>query len=76
MAMVVNGVKYYLVDDCCILSVKLQNAIDDFYYDDKPCNINKLENDLETLDEARRTDDYKTMQRIFNQYMHWFKRYR
>ena len=73
--MVLNGIKYNLIDDCDTLICKLGNKIDDFYYDDVKCDIDKLEADLEKLQNAIDNNDRNIMQVVFNEYHTMFKRY-
>lgn len=73
----VKGINYYLRDDCDTLICKLENQIDDFYYNDTPVkSIDNLEYDLETLENAVSKWDYKTMQIMLDKYHTLFKRYR
>jgi uncharacterized protein YerC len=69
-------IQYYLKDDCDTLLCKLENIANDYYYYDKPCNIDKIESDIERLEMAISINDYKTMRSLLNNYMALFKRYR
>ena len=73
--MFVNGIKYNLIDDCDTLICKLENKIDDFYYDNVKCDIDKLEADLQKLQHAIDNNDRNIMQIVFNEYHTMFKRY-
>ena len=72
----VNGIKFYLRDDIDTLICKLQNIKDDYYYNNKSCNINKNEDDLKVLITAFEEDDVSTMKKLWNEYHMLFKRYR
>lgn len=71
-----KGNKFYLVDDCDTLLCKLENIAHDYYMDDEKCDIDKIENDIGSLQNAIATNDTETMQGIFNEYSQLFKRYR
>lgn len=76
MARTVNGIKYYVVDDADTLLCKLQNKADEFYLEDKPCNIDKIEADIEKLETAIAKNNIKTMDTMISEYQTLFKRYR
>ena len=48
----VNGIRYHVVDDADTLLCKLQNKADGYYYDNKVCNIDKVESDIDALKKA------------------------
>lgn len=77
MNQTVNGIKYYLADDCDTLVCKLENALDDQYFGDKDLSkIDALEIDLSKLELAIECNNRTIMQYFLNKYSHWFKRYR
>lgn len=78
MSNTVNGIKYYLSDDCDTLVCKLENALNDLYMDSNSdeSKIDKLESDLEKLQSAIENNNRTSMQTILDKYHHWFKRYR
>ena len=47
--MKVNGNVYHIIDDIDTLICKLENIRSDYYLNDKPCNIDKIEHDLSEL---------------------------
>lgn len=79
MSQTVNGIKYYLSDDCDTLVCKLENSINEMYLDDTKYNetkIDNLESDLEKLQSAIEHNNRMSMQEILDKYHHCFKRYR
>lgn len=70
-----NGSKFYVIDDAATLLCKLQNKADEYYHDDKDCNIDKVEQDIETLERAISVNDIKTMDKLISEYHQLFKRY-
>lgn len=79
MSQTVNGIKYYLSDDCDTLVCKLENSINEMYLDDTKYNETKIDNleaDLEKLQSAIECNNRTTMQAILNKYSNMFKRYR
>ena len=76
MATTVNGIKFHLIDDIDTLICKLQNIRDAYYYDNEPCDIDKIESDIEALKVAYDANDIATMKRYHNEYAPLFKRYR
>ena len=74
--LMVNGIKYYVTDDADTLLCKLQNKADDYYYDDKDCDIDKIEADIKVLERAIVQNDIKVMDRMVSEYHQLFKRYR
>lgn len=73
--MKVNGNVYHIIDDIDTLICKLKNIRSDYYLNDKPCNIDKIEHDLSELREAFDSNDFGTMERYHNEYCTLFKRY-
>ena len=73
--MIINGVRFYLRDDCDTLLCKLQNIADDYYYNNNPCDIDKVEDAIDRLETAIDSNDIRTMQSIFNGFHVLFKRY-
>lgn len=72
-----KGNKFYLVDDCDTLVCKLGNTVHDHYVNDEKCdNIDKIENDIERLQDAIDTNNTGVMQELLNEYSQLFKRYR
>lgn len=71
----VNGIRYHVVDDADTLLCKLQNKADGYYYDNKVCNIDKVESDIDTLEKAISENDIKTMDKMISEYHQLFKRY-
>ena len=78
MSNTVNGIKYYLADDCDTLVCKLENELNDLYMDSNSdeSKIDNLESDLEKLQSAIEHNNRVLMQVILDKYHHWFKRYR
>lgn len=71
-----KGNKFYLNDDCDALLCKLENIADNYYLNDVICNIDKIELDIEKLENAIENNDINTMQNILDNYRNLFKRYR
>ena len=76
MATTVNGISFHLIDDIDTLICKLENIRHAYYIDNEPCNIDKVESDIEALQKAFEANDTATMQRYLNEYAPLFKRYR
>ena len=66
---------YSLCDDCDTLLVKLQNKIDDYYYEGIKVDIDKLEEVADKLENAIDSNNKKLMRSILNSYSTMFKRY-
>lgn len=78
MSRIYNGNRFYLVDDCDTLIVKLENAIRE--EESKPDYdidlLDRLDKYLDDLQRVMREGDYVTMERILNEHSYMFKRYR
>lgn len=76
MAMRINGITFNLIDDCDSLICKLENKAYDCFMEGDYIKSEKYDDDADTLKGAVENRDYMTMRKIFNEYCHWFKRYR
>lgn len=74
----INGHKFYLLDDCDALLCKLENIFYDYCMDDNVSyeKVVETEDEIKKLQNAINKNDVEVMQQMLNKYHTLFKRYR